>query len=169
MISLVLDELTIKFAELSKKNLFIEEHVMQIKFLFINAIDSSKEIETRYPPLGIGYLVSSLRKRFGENVAEFKIVENNIEQELISFKPHIVGISSVSQNHNKTIEYAAIVKKYRIPVICGSVHISVTHSSLTRNMDVGVIGEGDRLYVIYLNYLGKKEIYLKIIYERLKE
>jgi len=116
---------------------------MQIKFLFINAIDSSKEIETRYPPLGIGYLVSNLRKRFGENAADFKIIENNIEQELIGFRPHIVGISSVSQNYNKAIEYAEIAKKHAIPVICGSVHISMIPSSLTRSMDVGVIGEGE--------------------------
>lgn len=116
---------------------------MQIKFLFINAVDPSKEVETRYPPLGIGYLVGSLRKHFGEDAIEFKVVDSNVEKEIISFKPEIVGISSVSQEYNKAIEYAAIANKYRIPVICGGVHISMMPSSLTGDMDVGVIGEGE--------------------------
>lgn len=116
---------------------------MQIQFLFINAIDPSKEIETRYPPLGIGYLVSSLRKHFDKDVIEFKAIDSNIEQEIINFKPKIIGISSVSQNYNKAIVYAKIAKKYGLPVICGGVHISMMPSSLTKDMDVGVIGEGE--------------------------
>ena len=116
---------------------------MQIKFLFIIAIDPSKEIEIRYPPLGIGYLVSSLREHFGEDAIEFKVIDSNVEQEIISFKPDIIGISSVSQNYNKAIAYASIAKKYQLPVICGGVHISMMPSSLTDDMDVGVIGEGE--------------------------
>ena len=116
---------------------------MQIKFLFIMAIEPSKGVEIRYPPLGIGYLVSSLRKRFGEKAIGFKLVNSNVEQEIIGFKPDIVGISSVSQNYNKAISYAKVAKKYKLPVICGGVHISMMPSSLTRDMDVGVIGEGE--------------------------
>jgi len=116
---------------------------MQIKLLFINAIVPSDEIETRYPPLGIGYLVSTLRKHFGEETIEFKVIEDNIEQEIMNFKPDIVGISSVSQNYSKAIAYAKIAKRYGLPVICGGVHISMMPSSLTMDMDVGVTGEGE--------------------------
>lgn len=107
------------------------------------AIDPSNEIEIRYPPLGIGYLISSLRKHFGEEAIEFKGINSNIEQEITTFKPDIVGISSVSQNYNKAITYAKIAKKYKLSVICGGVHISMVPSSLTDDMDVGVIGEGE--------------------------
>ncbi len=116
---------------------------MQIKFLFINAINSSKEVETRYPPLGIGYLVSSLRKCFGEEAVECKVIDSNIEQEIVNFKPEIIGISSVSQNYNKAIAYARVAKKYNLPVVCGGVHISMMLSSLTKDMDIGVVGEGE--------------------------
>ncbi|GAG20629.1 unnamed protein product, partial [marine sediment metagenome] len=80
---------------------------------------------------------------FRENI-EFKVTENNIEQEIINFKPDIVGISSVSQNYNKAIAYAKIAKRYELPVICGGVHISMMPFSLTSDMDVGVIGEGEQ-------------------------
>lgn len=116
---------------------------MKIKFLFVNAIDPYREVETRYPPLGIGYLVSSLRKHFGEENIEFKIINDNIEHEIKNFKPDIVGISVVSQNYNKAIAYAKIAKGHGLPVICGGVHISMMFSSLTKDMDVGVVGEGE--------------------------
>src|SRR5574340_983123 len=116
---------------------------MKTKFLFINAINPCRGIETMYPPLGIGYLISSLRRKFGKNACEFRVINTDIEEEITSFKPDIVGISSTSQNYNKAISYAKIAKKYKLPVICGGVHITMLPSSLTRDMDVGVIGEGE--------------------------
>ncbi len=112
-----------------------------MKMLFINSIDTSREIETRYPPLGIGYLVSSLREQFDD--IEFKVINDNVEQELKTFKPHIVGISCVSQNYGRAKEYATLVKKYNLPVLCGGVHISMLPTSLSKDMDVGIVGEGE--------------------------
>lgn len=117
---------------------------MQTKFLIINAIDSFKANETSYPPLGIGYLVSSLINKFGEKAINFRVVDTDIKEEINDFSPDIVGISAVSQNYNKAVNYAKIAKKFGIPVICGGVHISMMPSSLTRQMDVGVIGEGEK-------------------------
>jgi radical SAM superfamily enzyme YgiQ (UPF0313 family) len=129
---------------------------MRIKFLFINAIDPSREVETKYPPLGIAYLVSNLRKHFGEEKIEFKVVDDNIEYEIRSFKPDIVGISAVSQNYNRAIAYAEIAKRYGLPVICGGVHISMMFSSLTRDMDVGVAGEGEETICDLLELFSRK-------------
>jgi len=113
------------------------------RFLFVNAINPSKEIETLYPPLGIGYLISNLKLNFGEDSIEFRIIEENVENQIRKFNPQIVGISAVSQNYNRAIEYAKIAKKYKLPVICGGVHISAMPSSLTEQMDVGILGEGE--------------------------
>ena len=73
---------------------------MVAKVLFINAINPLAEVERRYPNLGLGYLVSSLRNNFGQNTFNFKVIDNNIEKEILDFKPDIVGITSVSQNYN---------------------------------------------------------------------
>ena len=114
-----------------------------MKFLFINAINPRKNIETLYPPLGIGYLISSIRNHFRKDICEFKVIEDDIEREIIDFKPDIVGISSVSQNYNRAMAFSKVAQKYGIPVLCGGVHISMVPSSLTEHMDVGVIGEGE--------------------------
>ena len=124
---------------------------MKSKIMFINAIDTTKEVETAVPPLGLGYLVSSLRKEFGPDRIEFKIVDRDIEQQIKKFKPHIIGITSVSQNYNKAIKYARIAKEYSLAVIMGGVHISALPSTLSSDMDVGVIGEGEHTIIDIFN------------------
>jgi len=119
--------------------------------MFINAIDVTNKIATALPPLGLGYLASSLRKEFGPDRIRFKIIDRAIEQEIEEFNPDIVGISSVSQNYNRAIEYAGIAKKYNLPVIVGGVHISALPSTLTSDMDVGVIGEGEGTIIDLVN------------------
>lgn len=55
---------------------------MKPKFMFINAINRAKRLEYSLPPLGLGYLVSSLRKKFGHNSIIFKIVDKDINKEI---------------------------------------------------------------------------------------
>lgn len=124
------------------------------KILFINAIDTIKG-SGNYPPLGIGYLISSLRNKFGHDLIKFKVVEDNIETEIKIFKPNIVGISCVSPNYNLAIKYARVARKYKLPVIVGGAHISMLPHSLTEDMDIGVLGEGEEticdLFELYKN------------------
>jgi len=84
---------------------------MKKKILLINAINPIIEVEQRYPNLGLGYLVSSLRKHFGKEILDFKIIDRNIEKEITDFVPDLVGISSVSQNFNLVKKYARLSKK----------------------------------------------------------
>jgi radical SAM superfamily enzyme YgiQ (UPF0313 family) len=126
------------------------------RIMFINAIDSTKEIETNLPPLGLGYLVSSLRNEFGPDCIEFKIVDRNIEQHIKTFKPHIIGITSVSQNYNMAVKYARIAKNHSLPVIMGGIHISALPYTLSSDMDVGVIGEGEKTVIDLFNLFVEK-------------
>lgn len=114
-----------------------------MKILLINAINPHVEIETRYPQLGLGYLVNYVRKKLGNNTHEFKIVDNNVEETLDTFKPDLVGISSLSPNYNIAKRYASLCKNRKLPVIVGGMHISLLPSSFSRDMDVGVLFEGE--------------------------
>ena len=121
------------------------------KVLFIRAVDVISEVESRYPGLGLAYLASSLESHFGENCFDFKIVERGDEKEakkkIFSFKPDIVGISSVTQNYNLAKDYAKYAKSCGIPVIIGGVHISMLPESLSECMDVACLGEGEKTIV----------------------
>jgi anaerobic magnesium-protoporphyrin IX monomethyl ester cyclase len=119
---------------------------MPIKILFIDAKDTSKSIETQLSSLGLGYLVSSVRQKFGPDAAEFRIVSKDVEKELDSFMPNMVGISAVSQNYGRAIAYASTAQKRGIPVICGGIHISMLPNSLDESMLLGVLGEGEETF-----------------------
>jgi len=99
--------------------------------------------------LGPAYLVSYIRDKLGDDF-EFKIINNNIKLELEKFKPDLVSISSVTQNYNIAKNYAKITKKRGIPVIIGGIHISLLPQTLDKNMDVGVIGEGEETIVFLI-------------------
>lgn len=126
---------------------------MKVKLLLINAIDITKSLQTSLPPLSLGYLASALRSKFGEETFEFKIIDRDVEEAIEKFRPEVVGITSVSQNFNYAREYSRIAKKYNLPVLVGGTHITVLPESLSTDMDVAVLGEGEEaikeLFEIY--------------------
>ena len=113
------------------------------KILFINAINPESEIETRYTPLGILYLSASLKKTFPAGSFEIKLVNKNVEKNIKSFRPDIIGITAVSQNFNHAIRHAKLARRYGLPTMVGGVHISIIPESLSEDMNVGCIGEGE--------------------------
>ncbi|EKD53459.1 MAG: methyltransferase [uncultured bacterium] len=135
---------------------------MKIKFLLINAIDISQPLQTSLPPLSLGYLVSSLRAEFGNDLIDFKITDREIAKTLKSYRPDIVGITCVSQNYNYAMKYAKLAKKRNIPVLIGGTHITVLPTTMTRDMDVAVIGEGEMaIRDLFTLFLKKKEFVKK--------
>lgn len=119
---------------------------MPIKFLLVSAVDNQTPIETHHPALGFGYIASSLRREFGGKFT-FKVINTNFTQNIRAFEPNIIGITTVTKNYNVAKGYAAIAKQSNIPVIIGGVHASFMPQTLTQNMDLGVIGEGDRTII----------------------
>ena len=96
-----------------------------MKILLISAINPHIEIETRYPQLGLGYLVSYAGKKLGNNTHEFKIINKKVEETLDTFKPDLVGISCFSPNYDIAKRYARLCKQNNLPVIVGGIHISL--------------------------------------------
>ncbi|MFH1457034.1 MAG: radical SAM protein [Patescibacteria group bacterium] len=130
------------------------------KVLFINAINSNSEVEQRYPNLGLGYLVGCLRKSFDNDIFDFKIIDRDVENQILKYCPDIVGITCVSQNYNYAKKYANFAKGKNIPVIIGGVHISMLPSSLSEGMDIGCVGEGEETIMELFNLFLKENKFL---------
>src|SRR3989344_8229315 len=103
-----------------------------MKILLVNTIDARDS--TAIPHLGLAYLASYLRKYRGSD--EIKITDNEIDSCLLSFKPDIVGISSVSQNYSLAKEIARKVKKSGAITVVGGVHITLLPKTLDGSMDI---------------------------------
>ncbi len=117
-----------------------------LKILLIDAVDYRFEVEKRYQPLGIFYIIAQVKQRFAGIPIEFKLVNMNVRNELKQFAPHISAISCVSQNYNLAKTYAGFAKNSGSAVIIGGVHISAVPESLTKDMDAGVLGEGETTF-----------------------
>jgi radical SAM superfamily enzyme YgiQ (UPF0313 family) len=117
------------------------------RILLINAIDPLLEVQYRFPPLGLGYLASALRRHYGEKAFDFRVVYRNVEKEIRDYVPDVVGITCVSQNYGIARKYAACAKSHNIPVIIGGIHISTLPQTMTADMDYAVIGEGEQTIV----------------------
>lgn len=139
---------------------------MKVKFLLINAIDVTQPLQTSLPPLGLGYLASSLRSAYGKDLIDFKIVDREVRSEINKFKPDLVGITCVSQNYNYAMAYSKMAKKKGVPVLIGGTHITVLPTTLTKDMDVAVIGEGEEaIKELFSIFLDKKKFERKDLME----
>lgn len=112
-----------------------------MKILLVNTVDVENSIEVRFPPLGLAYIASYLRKLFPD--IDVKIIFSDLAKEIRDFKPDLLGISSVTQNYGLATEYAKIGKEYGLPVIIGGSHITSMPSTMSSHMDIAVLGEGE--------------------------
>jgi len=119
---------------------------MTTRFLMVNAVYGRNPKATPYTSLGLGYIASTLRRQFGKTII-FKVVDGNLSEWIKAFKPDIVGISSMSKNYGVAVEHARVAKQANLPVIMGGVHITELPQTFTKNMDVGIVCEGERTIV----------------------
>ena len=136
-----------------------------IRILLVNAINPTVEVEGRYPNLGLGHLAASVQKHLPHEKITFLIVDHNIRETLKNFRPHLVGISSVSQNYNIALQYADFFTQQNIPVIFGGIHITALPQTLPKTAVAGCLGEAELTFVD----LVKLFLHEALIPERLKE
>jgi len=118
---------------------------MEIKnILFIQAISQSRYGEEDSQSLGLAYIASFLRKYISKkyNMKIVSVDEDSLD--IKDFKPDIVLMTTVTQNYENAKKIAKKIKeKSNIPIIIGGHHISALPHTISDNMDIAVIGEGE--------------------------
>lgn len=118
------------------------------RILFVSAADPVSEIESRLRPLWPCFLVAYIEKHLGTEACEFHFLKGSLEKGLRQHRPHIVGISSVTQNFGRyAVGYASLAKRHGAAVLVGGMHITSVPGCLTDDMDVGCIGEGEETFL----------------------
>lgn len=129
-----------------------------IKVLFASAINPAREIESLYPPLGPAYLSAYLKKYLGKRKVSFELISGDFAAAIRKDKPDILGITCVSQNYQRAKDVAKVAKKMGVPhVLIGGSHISLYPLSLDKNIDVGIIGEGEETFLELIKVFFKKK------------
>ena len=127
-----------------------------MRVLFANAAAKFREVENRYRPLWPGYLAAYAQRELGSRDFQFRFATKDFRSELESYRPHLVGLSSVTQNFKMAEEFAGIAKERQIPVLVGGSHITALPESLTEEMDVACLGEGESTFVDLLKVFSAK-------------
>jgi len=126
-----------------------------LRILLVNAINPNVEVEARYPNLGLGYLAASVRKALPELPVLFRVADRDVQGALSRFRPHIVGVSSVSQNFDIAKAYADLAARTGAAVVMGGVHISALPALLPASASAACLGESEDTFVDVIKaYLG---------------
>jgi radical SAM superfamily enzyme YgiQ (UPF0313 family) len=106
-----------------------------------------------YPPLGLAYLASYLKK-YGRNDYEVRVFDGNysrnIIKDILDFSPAIVGFTALSLQIEEAVNLSAVINS-KIPdilQIIGGIHVSAEPESTLRRgkFDLAVIGEGEETF-----------------------
>jgi anaerobic magnesium-protoporphyrin IX monomethyl ester cyclase len=124
--------------------------VRMTNILLVNVLKENRVSpkERIYSSLGTAYLASYLKK-YG-NLADVQIIEGGqslTAKKLSSYKPDIVGISSVTQNIDIAFMIAKQSKILNALTVIGGHHASALPESVTKYVDVAVIGEGEQTFL----------------------
>lgn len=107
---------------------------------------TSSELLTN--PIGLSYIKSLCEERFDCSITIVPVITDAL---LKKEQPHIVGISCYAATYDRV---KAIAKKCRtlgINVVVGGEQITTLPHLLTPDMDVGVLGEGEFVFLELLN------------------
>lgn len=129
--------------------------------LFVRTVDFDESLawdKPPVPPLGLMYLDSAIRKEF-EKHYNIKIVDMNLNrmsakelrQVVSEFSPDILGCSTCSNEDKCMHEVANMIKEFKkdCKVIVGGPHATIYYDDIlkNRNIDVAIIGEGERTII----------------------
>lgn len=100
-----------------------------------------------YPPLGLGYIASYIKKYGGYDteIIDFIETQNQLDNAIKESSPDIIGFTAVTSNYQQVTQLAkGLQSVIDVPLIIGGSHISAMPESINKIFDVGVIGEGEQ-------------------------
>ena len=126
------------------------------------ALVSLQEDAEKVPPIGLVYLATYLNQRVGlkkENILVLDKNYFNLDKEIDSFRPDIVGISAMTIDYPPAIALASKlkIKNPHQLIILGGVHVSILPESMKDCFDIGVMGEGEETLRELIELYLKKE------------
>jgi radical SAM superfamily enzyme YgiQ (UPF0313 family) len=111
-----------------------------MRIALVPALKPDNPADRVYPPLGLGYLASFLRK----HEPSLSIAVFTSPNDAAAFEPHLVGISSTTEHFTRAQAAARVLRaKTKALIVAGGVHITALPESLPEELDGAVLGEGE--------------------------
>lgn len=97
-----------------------------------------------HPPLNLGYIASYLEANGIEARIVDELAGQDVSKELQRLRPDIVGITATTPLALDAYRVANITRKMGILTVMGGTHASIMTEEALNNVDIVVIGEGER-------------------------
>jgi len=101
------------------------------------------------PPLGLMSIATYVTQNMSS--CQVEIIDVNFEDayaKLESTEYDLIGLSAMTIDYNRAIDLACRIKHImKVPIVIGGVHISTLPESLKECFDIGVIGEGEQIFL----------------------
>ncbi len=119
-----------------------------VRVLLVHPHPSCREFSTPLLPTGLAYVGAVLEKNgITVRAVDLGILEapwewKTLEEKILSFEPHIIGITSMTSTHNNALAVARFAKKLysKSIVAMGGPHPTFTfHEVLTENPEVDLV------------------------------
>jgi anaerobic magnesium-protoporphyrin IX monomethyl ester cyclase len=131
------------------------------KILLVNPIKESLSNLAVFPPIGLGYIASSLRRAGFRNVKILDCLKDNLsleqfEKEVKKEMPSVVGFTVFSLALKSVLDSVRRIKQLNkdIIILVGGPHPSaIPQRALEDGIDYGFIGEGEKGVPMLLKYL----------------
>lgn len=123
------------------------------------------ELEGPYPPLGIGYIASYLRK-YGKDKYDIKIVDGNccrdILREVYKFNPEIIGFTALSPQIKEAVDLSWQIKNWKKEIlqVVGGIHVSAMpeETLLKGAFDIGILREGEQTFCELVDLFSRNKL-----------
>ena len=114
-----------------------------MKILLVQIVNPERGQDAIFPT-GLGYIAAYLRREM-VGLEAIRIAQHNLYHTVNTFRPDIIGVSTVTQNYERAKQFCAWCKAHhpQTIIVMGGHHISALPGSLTPDMDLAVIGEGE--------------------------
>lgn len=122
-------------------------------------------LEGPYPPLGIGYIASYLRK-YGKYSYIIKIVDGNCYRDIFKgickFNPDLIGFTALSPQIKEAIDLSWQIRNWNKEIIqvIGGIHVSaMPEGTLSEGaFDIGILGEGEQTFCELVDLFSKNKL-----------
>lgn len=123
-----------------------------MKIALTAALKPGVSAERVYPPLALGYLAAAVQRALPR--VDLRILAD--EEAIVAFAPHVVGISSVTENFSHARSLARrLARATSARVVAGGIHATCLPASLGGDFHAAVIGEGEDTLVEMLRHPGR--------------
>ncbi|PKL74232.1 MAG: hypothetical protein CVV27_21550, partial [Candidatus Melainabacteria bacterium HGW-Melainabacteria-1] len=107
-------------------------------------------------PIGLAFLAGAAKHRFPDCHVQIEVDPDQV----ISSRPDIIGVSAYTEDYSQSIEAARYLRRKLpgIPVWLGGPHINALPLTITRDFDLGVVGEGEETFVDLLELYAQNQL-----------